>query len=83
MHERSTTTAVNMTSHEIRIARLRNLFLILSAITNFTPLTDEQLAKFNYDVGLFDPKITEEGKVSEGCRTVFARAVFRNSPPLG
>lgn len=72
MHDRFPCT-LNMTSHEVRIARLRNLFLILSAITNFTPLTPEQLGKFNYDVGLFDSKITEEGKVSVGTRCLQVR----------
>ncbi|XP_003740787.1 uncharacterized protein LOC100906295 [Galendromus occidentalis] len=80
MHERSSWGTSNMTSHETRIARLRNLFLILGAITNFTPLTHDQLAKFNYDVGLFDPKITEDGK------NAFAQRIstlLRNRFPLG
>lgn len=56
---------LNMTSHEIRVARLRNLFLIMGALTNVTPLNNDELTKLNYDVGLFDPRISEESKVSD------------------
>lgn len=68
MHERAYHLSVgmkslNMSQREIRMARLRNLFVIFKAITKLSPLTSEDLAQINYDVGLFDPRITDDSKV--------------------
>lgn len=70
MHERSNRFAagiasnLNMSQREVRVARLRNLFIILKAVTRLSPLTPEDLSQINYDVGLFNPRVTDDGKVS-------------------
>ncbi|OQR69225.1 hypothetical protein BIW11_12391 [Tropilaelaps mercedesae] len=60
---RTSPAGLNMSQHEVGVARLRNLFLILRAVTQLSPLTSDEIRQINYDVGIFDPKITYDSKV--------------------
>lgn len=69
MYERSTADGsvyanrLNMSQHEMYIARLCNLFMIPCAVTRLSPLTPDEIKQINYDVGLFDTKINDKSKV--------------------
>ncbi|XP_022670366.1 uncharacterized protein LOC111254111 isoform X1 [Varroa destructor] len=69
MYERSTADGsvyanrLNMSQHEMYIARLCNLFMIPCAVTRLSPLTPDEIKQINYDVGLFDTKINDKSKL--------------------